>query len=402
MRAKHELDYFGKDTHNSGTWGFLLNMHFLTYALIFCSISINGFSDGTINRLNNELNIIKERIACVDQKITGNLITDKEAIISKAKEIILKELGKENEKVKSLIKYENRTAFFNVTPEKSVDEIYSSINKQYEDNWKLQEEDCKAKIIEEFPLLEPGIYTTIKTKRGVIKGYLRGIYPSCIKIDNKTIYFIDLTDDEIARLDKTRYQSFIEKELLKVKNKHENDKEQSIWKNILEEGYLPLSEVDFKFAFTGSIDVRWCKRLETVSLFMKKAEYEILTKYKNDYCLKNYGIGYIEMKKKVNYLNNQITQIKVERQRQEELEQSYRSASGSGRICADCGGKGTVNVWIRNVGYVSRRCRSCSGSGKAHYASDYLQDGRRVRSQMDQDLGRMMGTGGGGMGIFGN
>ena len=64
--------------------------------VVICSISINSFSGDGIEKLGNELNIIKERITFVDQEITGKLIARND-IITNAKEIIIKELNKENE-----------------------------------------------------------------------------------------------------------------------------------------------------------------------------------------------------------------------------------------------------------------------------------------------------------------
>ena len=92
----------------------------------------------------------------------------------------------------------------------------------------------------------------------------------------------------------------------------------------------------------------------------------------------------------------------IERQLAEERERqysSYSSYSSRGRVCADCGGSGKQDLRINGKWYTVK-CDSCSGTGNAGYTGDYIEGGRRRRSQFDQDLGRIMGTGGGG-GIFG-
>jgi|GEM_PF-4986576 len=83
------------------------------------------------------------------------------------------------------------------------------------------------------------------------------------------------------------------------------------------------------------------------------------------------------------------------RRRQAMQNRSY----GSGRICADCRGRGVVQVRYNGQWY-DRSCSGCGGSGTAGYGTDYLSNGQRHRSQFDQNLGRMMGTSNSPGGIF--
>ena len=74
-----------------------------------------------------------------------------------------------------------------------------------------------------------------------------------------------------------------------------------------------------------------------------------------------------------------------------QAQMNYRS-SQSRRICANCRGSGKRDVYVYGA-WRTIRCNSCNGSGDAGFTAEYIDsNGRRHRSVMEQNLGRMMGA----------
>ena len=98
-------------------------------------------------------------------------------------------------------------------------------------------------------------------------------------------------------------------------------------------------------------------------------------------------------------VRNRLQELKQElaAQRQTEERRYSSSSSSNHRRCADCRGRGFVEKYI-NGGWIKRSCGSCGGTGNAGYWGQYIDNNGRHRAQWEQDLGRAMGTGGGGLG----
>ena len=94
----------------------------------------------------------------------------------------------------------------------------------------------------------------------------------------------------------------------------------------------------------------------------------------------------------------------AEKQQAQLRESKERGSAGSGgvtiiydntskrRICADCSGRGIVEVY-RNGRYYKLRCSSCNGTDNAGIYGQYIDSsGGRKRSEMEQNMGRMLGV----------
>ena len=68
------------------------------------------------------------------------------------------------------------------------------------------------------------------------------------------------------------------------------------------------------------------------------------------------------------------------------------------RICADCGGKGICEDYSSiHRRWFTTQCRSCQGTGNAGTWGDYIENGQRHRSIMEQRMKSVFGGGGGGI-----
>ena len=90
-------------------------------------------------------------------------------------------------------------------------------------------------------------------------------------------------------------------------------------------------------------------------------------------------------------LYNQYQAELANKRRQEAARSARSSQSSRRRICADCSGSGKVSVFY-NGRWWDRSCPNCNGTGDPGDFGEYIENGRRHRSIMEQNLGRMLGT----------
>lgn len=162
----------------------------------------------------------------------------------------------------------------------------------------------------------------------------------------------------------------------------------------------------------------------------KKMEEVCLKKYKEDNFKEWVGVGpahpsfaenlqirfpRIPAETRVKFINKCIPEAKMvekreqeriryEKMRAERRQRSYQSVTvreytqptgynrRSNYRCADCTGRGMRNVYFNGRWY-QVKCRSCNGTGGNIGTNEYIDSsGMRHRSQMEQSLGRMLGT----------
>ena len=157
------------------------------------------------------------------------------------------------------------------------------------------------------------------------------------------------------------------------------------------------TEFDVKFAETINGD-EYQKRTKRILVLLKQHEW-IAAKEE------------AEKIKKFNSMQGQLLlsqiasaehQAKAEAARRAEMERiaaaqrAEQARAANRRVCANCRGKG----FVEGNGF-KYKCRDCGGTGEPGFATQYIDSTGRHRSEMEQMIGNMMGTFGGGGGIFG-
>lgn len=340
-------------------------------------------------------------------------------IAADSRKLILDTLSKQPVDLKMLMGLENMTdeEFWDLNPTETDGIIQKKVNDNYDKKIAFKQYDAFIeKLYKEKPFITDGVNTSVKTRIGVFTGRIRLYGRKQIKVGAKYVQFSDIDKSELPRFDKTKYEAWCEQQwqivLRKEKAKIHDEINADIWKQMLTHKYLPYSTTLKTLTFdSNQTNVKWVSRRMAQELYAQLITQGVILLLRDQLCQNAFGKDYASMLNHVKNLKTQLAEEKQrererEREREQEVAASYRSSnysSSSHRVCADCGGAGRVNAWNSYLRkYIVVRCQSCGGTGAAGYTTDYIEGGQRHRSRFEQDLGRMLGTGGGGGGIFGN